>query len=69
MFNFNIMKKFLLFAAITAAFATFTSCDNSEEFGSEVSLSKEVQDPTEEAISFMNWIGNGSGLYNVYTID
>ena len=57
------MKKFILFAAITAAFATFTSCDNSEELDLEANLSEEVQAPTGEAISFMNWIGCDSVSY------
>lgn len=62
-FKFKIMKKFILFAAITAAFATFTSCDNSEEFGSEANLSEEAHASTGEAISFMNWIRCDSVSY------
>lgn len=57
------MKKFLLFTAITAAFSILTSCDNSKEFGSEANLSEEVQNLTEEAISFINWIGSDSISY------
>ncbi len=57
------MKKVILFVAITAALTTFTSCDNSEEFGSEANLSENVQDLTGEAISFMNWIGDDSVSY------
>ena len=57
------MKKVILFVAITAALTTFTSCDNSEEFGSEANLSENVQDLTGESISFMNWIGDDSVSY------
>lgn len=57
------MRKVVLFVAVTAAFTTFTSCDNSEEFGSEANLSEKVQDLTGEAVSFMSFIGGDSVSY------